>query len=206
MPVQPTQPGGAVVPVTLTANSNPPGATVLKATGEVLGTTPLVSQINVPADQLGLPQTFTFSLAGYQPTTATGVVVNNALQIQANLGPMPGTGPQTITVNGGGGGRISDFNTTSSRATVSQPCIINTLTVRIRGNHSYNADLSVRLRGPNGQSATLHNRTRANPFRTYTVNRASGTQAQGTWTLSIRDEVRADSGNLQGFTMEMTCM
>ena len=221
MPGQPMpgMPVGGTVAVTLTANSNPPGATVLRPTGEVLGTTPLVSQVNLPANQLGLPQTFTFNLTGYQPSTATAVAVNNAIQVQANLTPMGGPAtpgapgmpgmpgmPRTLTVNGGGGGAIYDMHTTTARANVNQPCIVQSMRISVRGRHSYHSDLTVRLNGPNGQTATLQRRRRSNPFRSYTINRAAGTQAQGVWRLSIRDDVRADSGSLNGFTIHLTCL
>ena len=196
-----------MVPVTITANSTPPGAQVIRSTGEVLGTTPLVSQIQIPAAQLGLPQTFTFNLAGYQPAVATAVAVNNAITVSATLQPaMGGSTPgQTIVVRGHGGGRIYDYHTTTARAEVNQPCIIQHMVVRVSGRHTYHSDLTVRLRGPAGQSATLQRRRSRNPFRSYTVNRVIGTQAMGQWTLSIRDDVRADSGVLSGFTMTITC-
>jgi hypothetical protein len=218
MPGQPTpgmplpgQPIAGTVAVTIMANSTPAGATVLRPTGEVLGTTPLVSQVNLPADQVGLPQTFTFNLTGYQPATATAVAVNNAIQVDAALMPMGGgmmpTGvPRTITAHGGGGGAIFDFHTTTAHANVGEPCIIQSMTVNVRGHHTFYADLVVSLRGPNGQSASLHRRGRGNPFRTHSVTRVIGTQAQGGWTLSVRDEVRADAGQLSGFSMTLTCM
>ena len=119
---------------------------------------------------------------------------------------MMGGSPGALTVHGGGGGAIFDNHTTSARAVVTQPCIIQSLRVNVHGRHSYNSDLVVRINGPNGQSATLQSHRPSNPFRTYTVGRATGTQAQGAWTLSIRDEVRADSGVLSGFTMTLICM
>jgi hypothetical protein len=210
---QPGQP--QTVNVTLTANSEPAGAQVLTAAGQLLGTTPLVSQIQLPANQAGLPMTFTFNLAGYQPTTATAVAINNAVTVQAALQPvsgampgmpgMPSGGPRNITVHGTGGGAISDFRTTTARAMVNQPCIVQAMSIRVNGRHSYHADLVVSLRGPAGQSAQLQRRRSANPFRTYTINRAIGTQAMGQWRLIVRDELRADSGVLSGFTMNITC-
>jgi hypothetical protein len=197
------------MPVTLTANSTPAGAIVMTANGQNLGVTPLVSQINVPQAQIGLPQTFSFTLAGYQPATAAAVPVNNAITIQATLTPVGGvpTGvPRTITVSGSGGGRIYDHHTTSARAMVAESCMVQSMRVRIRGNHSYHSDLTVSLRGPAGQSATLQRQRSRNPFRSYTVTRANGTQAQGQWTLSIRDTVGADSGHLNGFSMTLTCL
>jgi hypothetical protein len=202
-----------LVAVTLTANSTPPGAQVLRSTGELLGMTPLVAQIQLPADQLGLPQTFTFNLAGYQPTTATGVAVNNSMMISATLMPagggiaMPGMGggPRTISAHGSGGGPIFDYHTTTARATVNESCIIQSLQVRVNGHHSYFSDLAVSLRGPAGQSASLQRRRSQNPFRSYSPSNVRGTQAMGTWTLSIRDEVGADSGNLAGFSMTISC-
>jgi hypothetical protein len=212
LPTGQLPPAAQTVPVTLTANSTPAGAMVQRATGEVLGTTPLVSQIQIPADQLGLPQTFTFNLAGYQPSVAQAVAVNNTITLEAALvsmgGAMPGIPgmPRNITVSGGGGGAIYDYHTTTASATVNESCVVQAMSVTVRGNHSFYGDLVVRLSGPNGQSASLASRGSSNPFRTYSIQRAIGTQAMGTWRLSVRDEAGADSGNLAGFTMNLTCM
>jgi hypothetical protein len=168
----------------------------------------LVAQIQVPAAQLGLPQTFTFSLSGYQPTTTTAVAMNNAIVVQATLPRAAGAapaGPRTLRVTGRGGGAIYDNHTTRSVANVSEPCVIQRLSVTLRGEHSYHSDLLVQLSGPAGQRATLQRRQSQNPFRTYRVNRANGTQAQGRWRLSIRDEVSADAGQLRAFVMNFTC-
>jgi subtilisin-like proprotein convertase family protein len=108
-------------------------------------------------------------------------------------------------VTGRGGGRIYDYHTTSATAMVNEPCVVQAMTVTIRGNHTYYSDLTVSISGPMGQRATLQRRRRRNPFRTYTVTRALGTQAQGMWRVSIRDTVGADSGHLNGFTMHLTC-
>jgi hypothetical protein len=232
-PGTPAVPPGMVM-VTVSAASTPLGATVTGG-GTLLGTTPFVTQVPVPAPTAGAPQTFefTFQLPGYTATTITASPINNTISLNAVLAPMvalgvnppgtglppgtgvppggvvpPGTGApgMTFTVRGTGGGRIFDNHTTTASANVPQNCRISTLRVDINGNHSFHSDLIVRLRSPAGETYTLQNHARRNPFRTHTVERVRGAMSNGTWTLSIEDNVGADGGALTGFSLDFTCL
>jgi hypothetical protein len=239
VPAVPAVPPGMVM-VTVSASSTPAGATVTGG-GALLGTTPLVTSVPVPAPAAGETQTFafTFQLPGYLPTTVTASPVNSTVNLNAVLSPIaaavapptvppagalgaapPGTAPGIpagtappgpvppgthFTVNGTGGGRIYDDHTTSATATVTSICRINTLRVVVEGRHSYHSDLVVRLTAPDGESFTLQNHASRNPFRSHNVARARGHTSVGVWTLSVADTVTADSGNLDGFSLEFTC-
>lgn len=102
-PPTPTPPTPAVPPgmvmVTVSAASTPAGASV-SGGGTLLGTTPFVTSVPVPAPTAGETQTFefTFLLPGYNPTTVTASPVNNTINLNAVLAPMvaavpPGTPP-----------------------------------------------------------------------------------------------------------------
>ncbi len=223
-PVVNGQPPPVVAPigqvmVTVAANSTPPGA-IVTGGGRQLGVTPLQTQVPVPAPVPGQVQTFafTFELAGYQPATINASPVNNTISITAALAPaiqpqevgtpsQPGDDSEAgeIQVPGRGGGAIYDNHTTTGSAEVTQPCTIDRLRVRLSGNHTYYGDLHIRLRDPNGNSYSLASGGRNNPFRSHTVSRASGRQAQGRWTLSIEDRLRQDSGTLRGWSMNLRC-
>lgn len=223
VPAQPAAPPGQVM-VTVVANSTPPGATVVGG-GRSLGTTPLTAQVPIPAPAPGAaPQTFAFNfgLEGYQPATINASPVNNTIQITAALAPLTaptpvpgdpaaggnpaaGGGGREVRVSGRGGGPIWDNHTTTGTAAVGQPCMIDTLRVRLSGEHSFFGDLHITLRDPQGHSYSLARGGRQNPFRTHNVRRAAGRQAQGTWRLAIADRLAEDSGILRSWSMTMTC-
>lgn len=235
-PTPPAIPAGMVM-VTVSAASTPAGATVTGG-GSLLGTTPFVTQVPVPAPTAGVTQTFefTFLLPGYTATSVTASPVNNTINLNAVMAPIvaaappgglgvtpPGTTgtlpPGTVlppgvggpppgthfTVRGGGGGRIFDNHTTTATADVGASCRIGALRVDIDGSHTYHSDLIVRLSSPSGETFTLQNHARRNPFRSHTVTRARGSMTNGRWTLSIEDNVGADTGNLAGFSLDITC-
>lgn len=209
-------PPGQVL-ITVAASSMPPGATVTGG-GRMLGRTPFTAQVPIPAPRPGETQTFqfTFQLPGYQPATLSASPINNTITLNTTLAPMtaaagtptPGTptpsGP-SFTVRGPPGGAIRDFNVTTSATRVEQQCVIDELRVDVDGRHTYFSDLVVSLRGPDGTSYSLQSHASRNPFRTHTVRRAAGHPTQGVWTLSVNDTVRADSGQLTGWSMEVRC-
>ncbi len=211
-------PPGQVM-LTVAANSNPPGA-IVTGGGRQLGTTPLQTQVPIPAPQPGQVQTFafTFELAGYQTATLNASPVNNTISITAALAPAvvpqqvggdpsgdEGDEAGDIQIPGRGGGAIWDNHTTTGFAVVEQPCTIDRLRVRLSGNHTYYGDLHITLRDPQDHSYSLASGGRANPFRTHTVSRAAGRQAQGRWTLAIADRMAQDSGNLRAWSMSIRC-
>jgi hypothetical protein len=227
-----TTPPGTIM-VTVSASSSPPGATVTGG-GALLGTTPFVSAVPVPAPTPGVAQTFefTFQFPGYNPTTITASPTNGTITLNAVLAPAgvavappggtPGLGvvpppgggapvagvvpPGTrFTVRGSGGGRIYDYHTTTATVMVPTLCRIRDLDVDVDGNHSFNSDLVLRLTAPDGTTFSLQSHNRRNPFRTHSVRRAAGHMSGGNWELSVEDTVGADSGNLSGFSLEITC-
>lgn len=211
--------------VTVVADSSPRGA-VVTGGGRQLGVTPLQTQVPIPAAAPGQVQTFafTFQLEGHQTATINASPVNGTISITAALAPVmaqqlavqpqevggaeePSGGREgnTLRVSGQGGGRIYDHHTTSGSAVVNEPCVIDRLGVTLNGHHSYFGDLYITLRDPSGNSYSLARGGRQNPFRSHTVRRARGRQAQGRWTLAIEDRLQADSGNLNGWSMRIDC-
>ncbi|HEY8429771.1 MAG TPA: proprotein convertase P-domain-containing protein, partial [Sandaracinaceae bacterium] len=187
--------------------------------GRPLGTTPLQTQVPVPAPQPGEVQTFAFqfTLPGYQPATINASPVNNTISITAALAPavqpqpVPTGGEDDeeeageLRVHGQGGGPIYDNHTTTGSAVVTEDCTIDRLRVRLNGSHTYYGDLYITLRDPNGNSYSLARGGRTNPFRTHTVRRAEGRQARGRWTIAIEDRLRQDSGVLRSWSLSFRC-
>jgi hypothetical protein len=202
--------------VTVSANSNPAGATVTGG-GRPLGQTPLSTQVPVPAPQPGQPpQTFDFVFTkdGFESTTIQAAPVNGVINITAALAPA-GSGDgegeggdgegRVLEVTGRGGGAIRDHQSVTARATVEEECVIDSIRVTVGGNHSYNGDLIVRLNPPEGRNITLQNQQQRNPFRTYRVRALEGRQARGDWVLRISDELDDDSGRLRRFALRIEC-
>lgn len=205
--------------ITVTATSNPPEAKVTGG-GRPLGVTPLTTQVPIPALAPGQPAPsfdFLFEKEGYESATIQASPVNGMINITAALAPStpatpetgtptgPGDATHELEVAGTGGGSITDFHTTTATATVAESCVIDALTAVLRGNHSYHQDLVVTLRSPAGQTFTLHNKAAGSPFRRHRVRNAAGDQAQGEWTLRVRDDVERDTGRLTRFALELEC-
>lgn len=99
-------PGPAALPpgtvmVTVSAASTPAGATVTGG-GTLLGRTPFVTSVPVPAPTPGVAQSFefTFQFPGYNPTTITASPTNGTITLNAVLAPatvagVPGVPPGT---------------------------------------------------------------------------------------------------------------
>ena len=196
--------------VIVAANSTPPGAQVIG--GErPLGTTPFETDVPVPIPAPGETQTFafTFTLDGHEPFTTQASPRGGRIDLAASLVPVgaepAGGEPRVVTVRGRGGGAIVDHRTTIGIATVSEPCVIERLEVRLAGTHTYYGDLYVSLAGPGGEQYGIASGGSASPFRSHVVRRARGRQARGRWTLSVADRASADSGQLTGWGMTLAC-
>ena len=87
---------------------------------------------------------------------------------------------------------------------------ISSLAVTVDIEHSYRGDLRVVLTRDDGVEAILsdrHGGSEDNIQETFTVSEFNGTDAAGTYTLSVVDTANADTGNLNGWSLDITrCM
>ena len=117
--------------------------------------------------------------------------------------PPPSTCPP---VTNGTDVPIPDLATVSSSVTISG-CSGNasaTTTVEVHIVHSYRGDLVVDLIAPSGAVANLLNRSGGsadNVDQIFTVN-MSGSPANGTWTLRVRDAASLDTGRIDSVTVD----
>lgn len=101
---------------------------------------------------------------------------------------------------------IPDLSTATSRITITG-CSGNasaTTTAVVRIVHSWRGDLVVDLVAPNGATTNLLNRSGGsadNVDQSFTVN-MSGSPANGTWTLRVRDAAAADTGFIDSWTIK----
>jgi subtilisin-like proprotein convertase family protein len=127
---------------------------------------------------------------------------------------------EIITVNGEGNLPIQDYDTITSEATVTDcPGIIDA-TVNLEISHSFVGDLEVVLYSPSGFSFILHNRSggsAANLIGSYSTSGGSLTPAQpltplsgssgdGIWQLTVYDAAIGDSGTLNSWSLELSCL
>jgi subtilisin-like proprotein convertase family protein len=123
---------------------------------------------------------------------------------------------------------ILDFRTTTSTLTISDSFTIADLDVKLNMAHTYDGDLTVTLRGPSGATVTLFRNvggsgdnftntvlddeaagsiTSGNaPFSgslkpQTALSAFDGKNARGTWTLSVTDSYRYDTGTLKGWSL-----
>ncbi|AOE49532.1 S8 family serine peptidase [Kangiella sediminilitoris] len=84
---------------------------------------------------------------------------------------------------------------------------ITDLTVNVDISHTYISDLVVTLTSPLGQTVTLHDKTGGSAddlVATYSLDQYDLTEAYGDWVLNVSDNVGADTGTLNNWSMEIT--
>jgi serine protease len=126
---------------------------------------------------------------------------------------------------------IRDLNTTTAKLSINQDITISDVNVRFSISHTYDSDLVIKLVGPGGQSSTLVNRRggSANNFNATTIDDEAtisiangsapfsgtyrpettlttfdGRNARGTWSLTVQDVARQDTGSLTAFSLIVT--
>lgn len=89
--------------------------------------------------------------------------------------------------------------------------VIQGVKLNLSANHSRQGDLIVTLRSPTGKTVTLLSavaKNKASPrnlvFADKTVSGFSGLSANGTWTLTVKDAYRSDTGSIQSGSLEIT--
>ena len=157
--------GNAPAMVSVTVTSEPPGASVRSASGQVLGTTPAMFVVPSPADAS--------AELSFQVVDASGRAVDGVrppgggeLVLAAALGPVVpqrlrrARRPRAISPSPRSSRSpqpIRDFSTVSQTAEATGACpAITDLAVDVDIRHTYVSDLRVTLTAPDGATAVLH--------------------------------------------------
>lgn len=112
---------------------------------------------------------------------------------------------------------ISDNTTITSTILVPDNYCIADVDVQVSITHTYIGDLTVDLTSPQGTTVRLHNRSGGsaddinrlyddgvtNPDGPGLLADFAGTQVQGVWTLTVRDNASADIGSLNNWTLKI---
>jgi subtilisin-like proprotein convertase family protein len=197
--------------VSVTVTSEPTGAEVRTATGQVLGVTPAL--LELPTSSLGPDGKLSLVVEarGQRARTVAGVPANGELVLHAALAP---AGPRQLELSATEAQPIRDFRTAEQRLEVAEECIIRSAEIEVDISHSYIGDLIVEARTPSGTTTRLsahrggasRNLRRAyDASNTRGLRSLAGERAAGTWTLMVRDTAEQDIGTLNAFTLRLTC-
>lgn len=221
---------GDRVQVSVTVTSDPPGATVRTAEGQVLGTTPAMFVITIPPSEIGSERRYVLEMPGRRSTEVTGRLMGGAVVLHAT---MPGGGPGIaqmgsppaaghavasageLVVTASNAQRIRDYGVARQPLDVANECTITRATVDVDIRHSFIGDLRVVLRSPRGTQVTLHDHgggSRANLVSSFdwsarrgALQALAGENARGRWEMAVHDDAGADTGTFRSFTLRLGC-
>ncbi len=196
--------------MSVTITSQPSGATVRDADGRVVGTTPAMFVVSLPADRLSEERSWVLDLAGHRSVTVSGTVADGALVLH---GQLLEAGPTVVSVSATEPQPIRDYQTASLAVDVSESCPISAAEVGVDLRHTFVGDLRVVLHTPWRDALTLQRHTggsRRNLRQTWTLNdlplrSLAGRPTQGRWQLVVHDDAGADQGTLDRFDLRLTC-
>jgi len=213
--------------VSVTITSDPSGATVRTPDGETLGTTPAMFVLTVPESEIGGDRHFVLEMPGHPSTDVLGHLIGDTLVLHAALSDAavaPSVVPSAPTAltsgtfdaaSAGAPAPIRDYRTATQTQNVTTSCTIGSMSVDVDAQHAYSQDLRITLHGPSGATATLANHGGGSrPYSPHTyafddvrgaLHVFGGTNAQGTWSIEVRDDAGEDQGALRGFTLHFTC-
>lgn len=203
-------PASSARDVSVTITSEPSGATVRDASGEVVGTTPAMFVLPVPDDEAERERSWILELDGHERTTVTGRLAAGALTLH---GQLPLAGPTRVRASASEPQPIRDYQRASLAVDITDECAITEAEVEVDIRHSYVGDLRVALHTPWGQELTLQRHaggSRRNLQRTWTLSDApltslAGRPTRGRWELVVHDDAGADQGSLERFDLRLTC-
>jgi subtilisin-like proprotein convertase family protein len=132
-------------------------------------------------------------------------------------GPDPdGIGPRLPEQRGHGSERfektatpnaeIPDLGTVTSTIEFDQPFDVDTLKLNLDLGHTYRGDLVVTLTSPSGKSVTVSNREGGSTDDikgSFDLSQFAGEPMKGTWTLTVQDSARLDSGTLRSWGLSI---
>lgn len=102
---------------------------------------------------------------------------------------------------------IGDNQTVTSTLAITQDVTVDALKLDLDIAHSYRGDLVVTLTSPSGKSAVVSNKeggSADNLKGSFDLSAFAGEKATGTWTLSVQDTARQDTGTLEQWGLTVT--
>ncbi|HEX8706425.1 MAG TPA: S8 family serine peptidase [Myxococcaceae bacterium] len=102
---------------------------------------------------------------------------------------------------------VKDNSKVSSSVSFDKDVSIDSMKLSLDLPHTYRGDLVVTLTSPSGKSHTVHNRTGGsadNLQGSFDLSAFKGEKTQGTWTLTVEDKAKSDTGTLKSWGLEAT--
>ncbi|MDQ3264451.1 MAG: proprotein convertase P-domain-containing protein [Myxococcota bacterium] len=177
---------------------------------------PPAAAVPVTTPSTGRPET-----AAHFDTTPARVTPVEPFRALPNLsldsGPVPPVGPfppdpvrghggKPITVTATPNVEIADLKTVTSTLEVTEAYEIDTLKLSLDIGHSYRGDLVVKLTSPSGKTVDISNRQGGKDddlAGDFDLSAFKGEQTKGTWTLTVEDAARLDTGTLRSWGIEL---
>ncbi len=110
--------------------------------------------------------------------------------------------PAPITASATPNAPIADNKTVTSTLSLTGDATVDSLKLNLDIAHSYRGDLVVSLTSPSGKSAVVSNKQggSADDLKgSFDLSAFAGEKAAGTWTLTVQDTARGDTGTLNGW-------
>jgi aminopeptidase YwaD len=102
---------------------------------------------------------------------------------------------------------IEDNKTITSTMTFGEDATVDSLKLDLDLQHTYRGDLVVSLTSPSGKTAVISNKQggSADDLKgSFDLSAFAGEKATGTWTLSVQDTARQDTGTLNSWGLTIT--
>ncbi len=102
---------------------------------------------------------------------------------------------------------IPDNQTVTSTLAIAEDVTVDALKLDLDIAHTYRGDLVVKLTSPSGKSAVISNKeggSADNLKGSFDLSAFAGEKAKGTWTLSVQDTARQDTGTLEKWGLTVT--
>jgi aminopeptidase YwaD len=122
--------------------------------------------------------------------------------------PLPTTPAATpITQTASPKAPIEDNKTVTSTVSFGEDVTVDSLKLDLDLQHTYRGDLIVSLTSPSGKTAVISNKQggSADDLKgSFDLSAFAGEKAAGTWTLSVQDTARQDTGTLNSWGLTIT--
>lgn len=113
--------------------------------------------------------------------------------------------PTTLSASATPNAKVNDLQTTTSTVSFDKDVKLDSLKLNLDLAHTFKGDLVVKLTSPSGKTETLHNRTggSADDIKgSFDLSAFKGESTKGTWTLSVEDKARRDTGTLKSWSLD----
>lgn len=151
--------------------------------------------------------TFVDRPTGLRPGSPLITPSESPVRPLATVAPRAAATAETLKAEATPNAAITDFGTTTSTVSFDKDVSIDSLKLNLDLAHTYRGDLVVKLTSPSGKTATISDRQggSADDLKgSFDLSAFKGEKTKGTWTLTVEDKARVDTGTLKSWSLEAT--